>query len=169
MSATHDIVVVGGGLVGATFACAMAGSGRRIALVEAVPFEAPNQPSFDERTTAIGWGTRRLFEAWGLWSRMAAEAAAIRRLHVSQRGRFGAVRVDRDDYGVEALGYVVPNRVLGRVLLDRLAVLDDVELLAPMRFRDLECRPDAVSVTASDADDRRHRLRARLVVASSSA
>lgn len=159
-----DVLVIGGGLVGASFACAMAGSGRRIGLVEAVPFAAPDQPSFDERTTAIAWGSRRLFEGWGLWSALAGEAAPIRHLNVSQRGRFGTTRVHHDDYGVDALGYVIPNRVLGGALFERIETLDDVELLTPVWFEGLEHEDDAIAVTVRDGDDQQRTLRARLVV-----
>lgn len=164
-----DVLVIGGGLVGASFACAMAGSGRRIGLVEAVPFSAPDQPSFDERTTAMAWGSRRLFEAWDLWPAIAAEAAPIRHLNVSQKGRFGVARVRCEDYDVDALGYVVPNRVLGGALFERIEQLDDVELLTPVRFERLEHEGEAVAVTVRDEDDRERTLRTRLVVGSDGA
>lgn len=161
---SFDVVVVGGGLAGASFACSLTGSGLSVALVEAVPFGDPGQPSYDERTTALSWGTRGLFEGLGLWQGLAAEAAPIRRLHVSQRGHPGFVRVDCADYGVEALGYVLPNRVLGRVLSGRLATLDDVTLFAHARFESLAQDADGVEVTVRGADDRPRTLRARLLV-----
>lgn len=159
-----DILVVGGGLVGASFACAMAGSGQRIGLVEAVPFAAPEQPSFDERTTAIAWGSRRVFEDWDLWPALADEAASIRHLQVSQRGHFGTTRVACDDYGVDALGYVIPNRVLGRALSGRIEQLDNVEVLSPVWFEALENEADAVAVQVRDGDGHLKTLRAGLVV-----
>lgn len=161
---SFDVLVVGGGLAGASFACSLSGSGLSVGLVEAVPFGGADQPSYDERTTAIAWGTRRLFEGLGLWSGLAAEAAPIRHLHVSQRGRFGVVGVDCADYGVDALGYILPNRVLGRVLSGRLGELDDVTLFAPARFESLETGADGVEVFIRDEDDRQKTLRARLLV-----
>lgn len=164
MTSHFDVLVIGGGLAGASFACSLSGSGLSVALVEAVPFDTAGQPSYDERTTALAWGTRRLFEDLGLWRELAAEAAPIRRLHVSQRGRFGCVRVDCTDYGVEALGYVLPNRVLGRVLSARLERLDDVRVFAPARFESLQRERDGVAVTVRDDADRPLELRARLLV-----
>lgn len=159
-----DILVVGGGLVGASFACAMADGDQRIGLVEAVPFSAPDQPSFDERTTAIAWGSRQLFDDWGLWTSMADEAAPIRHLKVSQRGHFGTARVHHDDYNVDALGYVVPNRVLGRTLFGRIEQLDNVEVFSPAWFEGLDHEDDAVAVQVRDEADNLHTLRTRLVV-----
>lgn len=159
-----DVLVIGGGLVGASLGCALAGTGRRVGLVEAAPFSGAGQPSFDERTTAMAWGSRRLFEAWGLWAAIAPEAAPITRLHVSQRGHLGATRVAAADYGVEALGYVVPNRVLGRALLERLAALDDVTMLAPVRFESLRSSANSVEVRLRDEHDEPLAVTTRLLV-----
>lgn len=159
-----DVLIVGGGMVGASFACALADSGLAVGMVEAVPFAAPDQPSYDERTTALSWGTRRLFESLGLWTGLAAEAAPIRHLHVSERGRFGMTRVHHDDYGVEALGYVLPNRVLGRTLYRRLEALANVRIISPARFAGLTRDDDGVSVTIVDEHETERRLRTRLLV-----
>ena len=61
-----DLAIVGGGLVGASLAIALRPTGLRVALVEGVAPDASLQPSFDDRTTALGNGTRRTFEALGL-------------------------------------------------------------------------------------------------------
>jgi len=56
-----------------------------------------------------------MFEAMGLWDDLIAAATPIRRIHVSDRGRFGFSHIDAAQQGVDALGYVVINRVLGEV------------------------------------------------------
>ncbi|MDT0634176.1 FAD-dependent monooxygenase [Spectribacter hydrogenooxidans] len=152
MADDFDVLVIGGGLVGASFACAMAGSGRRIGLVEAALPATDPVPDQVERTTALAWGSRILFERWGLWPAIAGTAAPIRHLHVSQRGRFGVTRVDHADYGVDALGYVVPNHVLAGALYQRLADVDGVEVIAPARFQQLETGEHRVAVTLSEGD-----------------
>src|SRR5207248_2582098 len=89
-----DVAIIGGGLVGASLAAALAGTGVRLLLVESAPFGRSGQPSFDERTTALGNASRRIFESLGCWSALAREAAAIRVIHVSEAGRFGFARLD---------------------------------------------------------------------------
>ena len=143
---TVDIAIVGGGLVGASLACALAPlierHGLSVAVIEASPIldlaSAPWQPSFDARASAISLGTALHFTDMGVWPEMAEEAAAIRRIHVSERGHFGATRLDARELSVEALGHVVPNAWMGRVLHRRLTGLplawycpDRVETIEP--------------------------------------
>lgn len=163
-SQCFDVLIVGGGLVGASLACALDGSGLRVGMVEAVPFSAPDQPSYDERTLALSWGSRCPFDALGLWPAFADEATPIRRLHVSERGRFGVTRVSHADYGVDALGYVIPNRVLGRGLYARLDGVKNVELFSPARFVKLESGEDTTAVTIVDGADNKRLLQTRLLV-----
>jgi 2-octaprenyl-6-methoxyphenol hydroxylase len=132
-----DVAVCGGGLVGATLALALADLGLRVVLIEAHPFGTVGPPSFDDRTTALSNGSRRIFEALGVWPLLEREATAIRRIHVSDRGRFGFARLDAAEQGLGALGFVVVNRVMGAALWRRLEQ-SSVRILAPARVRGLQ-------------------------------
>ncbi len=129
-----DVAVCGGGLVGATLALALAEIGLDVVLIEAQPFGTFGQPSFDERTTALSNGSRRIFEALRVWPLLEREATAIRRIHVSDRGRFGFARLDAAEQGLPALGFVVVNRAMGAALWQRLEA-GSVRILAPARVR----------------------------------
>ena len=84
----HDVVIVGGGLVGGSLACALCSSGLRVAVIEAVANRAGGaHPSYDERVIALSLGSRRIFGGIGIWPEMAADAEPIRHVHVSDRGR----------------------------------------------------------------------------------
>jgi 2-octaprenyl-6-methoxyphenol hydroxylase len=140
-----DVAIIGGGMVGASLAVALAGSGVSTMLVEGVPHaaHAPGskaQPSFDDRTTALGNASRRIFQALGVWERLAPEAAAIRAIHISDAGHFGFARLSADEQGIEAFGYVVPNRAIGAALWGKLRDAGDVLLRAP-------ARPDQVQIS----------------------
>ena len=106
-----DVALCGGGLVGATLALALAELGLSVVLIEAHPFGTFGQPSFDDRTTALSNGSRRIFEALGVWPLLEREATAIRRIHVSDRGRFGFARLDAAEQGLGALGFVVMDEM----------------------------------------------------------
>src|SRR5258708_35416485 len=108
-------------MVGASLALALAGTALRVALVEAVPLEAASQPSFDDRTSALGNGSRRIFEALGVWPHLSAHAGEVREIRVSDAGRFGAARLCAAEQGLAALGYVVSNRHIGAALWQELA------------------------------------------------
>ncbi|SEL23845.1 2-octaprenyl-6-methoxyphenyl hydroxylase [Halomonas daqiaonensis] len=126
-----DIAIIGGGLVGASLGCALASlverAGLRVAVIEAAPLppmqNEPWQPSFDARASAIAGGSARHFASMGVWDSMAEMAAPIRTIHVSERGRLGVARLRAMELGVEALGHVIPNAWMGRVLHGRLSEL----------------------------------------------
>lgn len=159
----YDIAVVGGGLGGASLACALADTGLSIALIEAEPFDAEPSAAMQARTIALAWGTRALFEELDLWQGMAAHAAAIERLHVSQRGHFGAVRVAASEYDVAALGYVLPITAMMAAVRARLARLDRVEIIAPARFESLRYADDRIHLTLG-GDAAPQQLTTRLLV-----
>jgi 2-octaprenyl-6-methoxyphenol hydroxylase len=118
---SFDVAIVGGGMVGATLGVALAPLNLRVAIIEAVSHNAAAQPSFDERTTALSNGSRRILETLGVWSALSALATPIRKIHVSDQGRFGFARIDAAEQNLSALGYVVANRDLGNALWPRLS------------------------------------------------
>jgi len=93
-NANYDILFVGGGLVGATCAYALADTGLKIAIVEANPklFEA--KPSTQERAIALSQGSRLILEGMGLWKDIEPFATLISKIHVSNKGYFGVARLD---------------------------------------------------------------------------
>ena len=152
----YDIVIAGGGMIGASLALALSPLGLRIAVVEAVARGEALQPSFDDRSTALSRSTQRMFEAMGLWDEVLSTATPIRRIHVSDRGRFGFSHIDAAEQGVEALGYVVINRVLGEVLQSALVESATVDLLCPARVVDIEVHSTVASaVVERDGGDSR--------------
>ncbi|WP_248917932.1 2-octaprenyl-6-methoxyphenyl hydroxylase [Pseudomonas entomophila] len=115
-----NLAIIGGGLVGASLALTLQAAakarGWKILLIE--PF-APGdsfQPSYDARSSALSYGTRQIYEQLGLWQAISRRAEPILQIQVSDRGRFGATRLDASEEGVPALGYVVENAWLGQCL-----------------------------------------------------
>jgi 2-octaprenyl-6-methoxyphenol hydroxylase len=160
----YDVLIVGGGLVGASLACALRGSGLGIALIEANPLNTASQPSFDDRTVALSYGSRQILERIGLWAQLEARVEAIKTIHISDRGQFGVTRLRHDEEGVEALGYVAENRVLGEVLYAELENSDDIELFCPAEVSHLEAGNDRVEVQVQQGEQVVS-LRSRLLVA----
>ena len=165
----YDIVIAGGGMIGASLALAIAPLGLRVAVVEAVARGEAGQPSFDDRSTALSRSTQRMFEAMGLWDDVIAAATPIRRIHVSDRGRFGFSHIDAAQQGVAALGYVVINRVLGDVLQSALTKAATVDVICPARVVDIDTGGDLAVATVETADGEHQELSCQLLVAADGA
>jgi 2-octaprenyl-6-methoxyphenol hydroxylase len=161
----YDILIIGGGMVGASLGVALAPLPLRVGLIEAVEFESSAQPSYDDRTVALSYGSRRIFESLKVWQRLEASGATpIERIHISDRGHFGFARLDASEAGVAALGYVVENRVLGQALKPVLAETRNLTLICPATVEDVAFADSAASVTLR-RDGKLETLSARLVVA----
>ncbi|MBV8909585.1 MAG: FAD-dependent monooxygenase, partial [Gammaproteobacteria bacterium] len=163
-STSVDVAIVGGGMVGASLALALAGSGRSVLIVESVPFGGTAQPSFDERTTALGNASRRIFSSLGLWKSLAAEAAAITAIHVSDAGRFGFSRLSAAEQGIDAFGFVVPNRRIGAALWERLNSAPDIALRVPAHVAEVAVAADGVKLIVANESGSPEAVSARLVV-----
>jgi 2-octaprenyl-6-methoxyphenol hydroxylase len=159
-----DVAIVGGGMVGASLGVALAPLGLRVALIEAVPYNSATQPSFDERTTALSNGSRRILETLGVWQTISTLATPIRKIHVSDQGRFGFARIDATEQGIAAMGYVVPNRALGQALWPRLLDSAGLKVFSPADVAQIEPRQEAVTLTVRQGDAETC-IHAKLIVA----
>ena len=133
----HDVVVVGGGLVGASLAIALALAGIDVALVEATAAGA--LPAvFDERNLSFADATVNGLTALGVMRELRTSPAPIRRIHVSRSGDFGRVKLDAKTYGRDAFGQVVVARDFGQALEARLRASTGLARYRPARFIALE-------------------------------
>ncbi len=120
----YPIVIVGGGLVGATLAIALKQIHLEVLVIEAFAVKSQQQPSFDDRTVALSQASLQFLHKLGLYDLVSDWHQPIKKIHVSDQGHYGFARIDAQDYGFEALGSVVENWRLGQVLLSRLQQLD---------------------------------------------
>ncbi|PPE72339.1 2-octaprenyl-6-methoxyphenyl hydroxylase [Solimonas fluminis] len=158
-----DVVIIGGGLVGASLALALSGGRHRVALLEAaVP--PGGAPSWDERCIALNAASQAIFSALGAWGDLAPAAEPILSTHISERGRFGVARFTAAEAGLPALGYNIPVRHLGATLW-RLAQGTAAELLCPARLSGLRLQGEGAELEMEGGA----RLSARLVVAADGA
>ncbi|WEN16168.1 2-octaprenyl-6-methoxyphenyl hydroxylase [Rhodanobacter sp. AS-Z3] len=137
-SSKSTVLIVGGGLVGASLAIALDVAGIPATLVESAAPRTDAQPSYDERNLALAGATVNGLEAIGVWRHAAAGATPIRHVHVSRAGEFGSARITAGSQGVDALGWTLPARELGAALLRRLDECTQLTRLAPATLSALQ-------------------------------
>jgi 2-octaprenyl-6-methoxyphenol hydroxylase len=160
-----DVAIVGGGMVGASLALALAGTRLKVLLIEAVAAASDQQPSFDQRSTALGNGARQILTTLGVWDQIAPVAAPIREIHVSDAGHFGFARLSAAQHEVAAFGYTVNNHQLGAILWRALERYPQVQLRSPARVTAFSVGPEWAELRIDDGT----LVQARLVVAADGA
>jgi len=158
-----DVVIVGGGMVGASLACALASLPLKIAIIEAFPFKSNNQPSYDARSIALAYGSKRIFSSLGIWNNLEADATEIKQIHISNKGQFGVTRLNAKDESLDALGYVIENRLLGNALLKKIETHDNIELICPAKLSSLEVKSEFATVNI-EKDNKTIQLQSKLIV-----
>ncbi|WP_061707272.1 2-octaprenyl-6-methoxyphenyl hydroxylase [Pseudenterobacter timonensis] len=148
-----SIIIVGGGMTGATLALAIShltGGKLPVHLVEAVTPQSDVHPGFDARAIALAQGTCQQLARVGIWQAIADRATPIRTVHVSDRGHAGFVTLEAQDYRIDALGQVVELHDVGLRLFRLLQDAPGVTLHCPARVASFTRRDDSVSVTLDD-------------------
>ncbi len=159
----YDIIIVGGGMVGASLAVALIPLNIKVALVDAYEFGVAEQPSYDDRSIALSYGSSRIFSGIGLWADLEAKTTPIKKIHISDRGHFGAARLSAQKEKVPALGYLVESRVLGKQLYDVLGN-SNIERIIPASVIATEEIKDGLQVTLLKGKKEIH-LNTKLLVA----
>lgn len=162
-TARHDVLIVGGGLVGASLAIALDRLGLDVGLVEAAAADA--LPAvFDQRNLSFAEATVNALDALGVMQRLRAPTGAIERIHISRRGDFGRTLLSAREHGRREFGRVVVARDFGEALEARLAELQGLTRYRPARFiGTLESAHGPRQVRIADADGERV-VGARLLV-----
>ena len=169
VAASHDVLIVGGGLVGASLAIALDRLGLDTALLEAAPPGA--LPAvFDQRNLSLAEATVNALRALDVLPRLRTPTGPIARIHISRSGDFGRVLLDAADHGRGAFGQVVVARDFGDALESKLGDLPRLTRHRPARF--LGFAEDSVDgmrqARVADGDGERV-IAAKLVVAADGA
>ncbi|MFT4581341.1 MAG: 2-octaprenyl-6-methoxyphenol hydroxylase [Gammaproteobacteria bacterium] len=160
MQLDYDCVVIGAGLVGAAQALALRQLGLSVAVVDARRPFVPSALS-DARGLALAPSSRHLFDALKLWPTLSARVTRIRHIHVSDQGRFGATRLNADDVGIEALGYVCPADHLLATLES--AITADTKVYWETSLENVSRSPTAAKIRLRNAHGETE-ISARLVI-----
>ncbi|MEI5639336.1 MULTISPECIES: 2-octaprenyl-6-methoxyphenyl hydroxylase [unclassified Pseudoalteromonas] len=146
-----DVVVIGGGMAGASAAISIkkAAPEAQVAVVEAYAPKGKQHPSFDDRSIALAAQSVAFLQQQQLFNRDWQFAEPITQVHVSDRGHFGKTWIKPEDYGQQALGYVVEVNPYGAFLHQQLQS-HDITLFCPQQVSELQQHLEQVTLTLDD-------------------
>lgn len=153
MSHDYDVVIIGAGMVGASLACALAPSGLRVAIIESVTLSNKQQSSYDDRGITLSPSSKRILEHIGVWQQVQSTTTPIKKIHVSEQGRFGFTHLDASETGNPELGHVVVARSLGQALHKQMSEFDNVELICPAELKHFQRTDTGMSLEISNLDN----------------
>ncbi|MER2473533.1 2-octaprenyl-6-methoxyphenyl hydroxylase [Photorhabdus laumondii] len=158
-----NVIIVGGGMTGATLALAISSlsKGRiHVSLIEAAEPEQKH-PGFDARAIALAYGTCQRLQQIGVWSALEDYVIPITHVHVSDRGHAGFVNLYAKEYNIPALGNVIELYDAGQCLFGLLKNAPGVTLYCPSKVMAVERTLSSVTVILDSGE----RLQGELLVA----
>jgi len=150
MNEEYDVLIVGGGMVGATVACALGDSDLRVALIEqSMPEEFSPEQAHDLRVSALSIASQQILQTVGAWDAvLAARVCPFKRMRVWETA--GDTEFNSDTIDYDALGYIVENRVTQLALLHRAEAFSNVEFLCPATIKQINYVAGKASVELED-------------------
>lgn len=162
MSHKFDIIIVGGGLVGASLALALRAADLGVAIVEPEPpVTTGDGGALDSRVYAISPGSADFLSACGIWQTLPQERLA--RVEAMQVfGDDGSARLDFSAYdaGLRELAFIVENSLLQQSAWQHLRKSRHVQIFSPARCVAVRWNPDHAALALEDGTE----LSARLLV-----
>ena len=149
-----NVIIVGGGMAGATLALAISSLSQgklSVSLIEAALPEGKH-PGFDARAIALAYGTCQYLSSIDIWPAFADCVTPINHVHVSDRGHAGFVNIDARDYHIPELGNVIELHNAGERLFSLLRKAPGVSLYCPAKVENVHREQDSVTVTLDNGE-----------------
>lgn len=161
MTGDSDVIVLGGGMVGALTALAFARCDLQVTLIEKQAPAEFSTDTHDIRVSAISHASMQMFKAVGAWDEMQdTRVCPYKRMLVWDQSSTARTRFESSDIGYQQLGFIVENSLIQFSLWQQLRQLDNVCIRSPASITDLELRDDNAIVRLNNGEP----LHASLVV-----
>jgi 2-octaprenyl-6-methoxyphenol hydroxylase len=138
-----NVIIVGGGIVGATLAACLKNTGLRLAIVEAQPFEVVTQR---QRAYAMSPLSQRIFQDLGIWEAIAPRSGHYRQIQLSDENFTGVVQFSRQDLQRDFLGFSGQHRVILETLHASLADFENIHWFCPAQVTAIHYQGDRAVV-----------------------
>jgi ubiquinone biosynthesis UbiH/UbiF/VisC/COQ6 family hydroxylase len=146
-----DVVIVGAGLVGASFAAALADTDLRLGLIApAAPSAPPDDATWDARIYAVSPGAAQFLQACNAWPAASERIEPVRAMHIFGDARGSEITFDAYDAGLSELAFIAENRRLQYALWQRLTAQRNLQLFCPAHCTGFEWTSDGARVTLAD-------------------
>jgi len=157
----YDIVIVGGGMVGAALACAVARNGLRVAVIDSVEPQPFENSEYDLRVSSLTLGSKAIFETVGAWQDMIQQrVSCVDAMEIWDEGGSGSIRFDSADMAQPCLAYVIENRVILLALLNCMKTTHNIEYISPVMIENIVTNDQQALVKLDTGES----LQARLIV-----
>lgn len=140
------IVIVGGGLVGLSFALNMKRVDCKIQILENHLPDILSQNKTDSRPISLSYGSYRILKSLGVWDELENSACPILSVHVSEKGHFGFTEFTAREQNVLALGFVVPISHLQSALYKHAALQENILFTAIQSIKKITADADGAHI-----------------------
>lgn len=149
MNKNYDVIIVGGGMVGSTLACALANTNLQIAVIEKyIPDEVQKNDDYELRVSAINHSSQNVFKYLSVWEGIESRrCCAYEKMHVWDAQGDGEVTFDAADSGVKELGHIIENKVIQLALLERIQSHENIELISGQFVKDINYQANNSEIT----------------------
>jgi 2-octaprenylphenol hydroxylase len=151
----YDIIIIGGGMVGLTLACALGQQQFKVAVVEAYQPEDINlDDDYELRVSAISKSSQQVLQNVGAWPGMLERrACSYQHMHVWDATGDGSIHFDAADLGLDSIGHIIENKVIQFSLLEQCLKLPDVDWLCPQQIKEIKFSETEQTVILEDGGE----------------
>ena len=161
----YDIVIIGGGPAGLSFACSMIKSDLKVLLVEKAPLRSIANPKSDGREIALTHKSRKILNELGIWSLIDQnEVSPLKEAKVFDGNSPALLNFNTRKSSIDVLGYLVPNKIIRKALFERVSQAKNIEIINEVSVKDVIASAKSSKAYLSDGQE----IESRLVVAADS-
>lgn len=154
MTRYFDVMIVGGGMVGLTLACALGQQGFSVALIESnEPNDIKVDDDYDLRVSAINKSSQQVFENINVWQKILGRRGnAYQHMHVWDAQGDGEIHFDAAELGVDALGHIIENKVIQYSLYEQCKAIPTIEIFCPQKVSQIHYDEKISQVVLENGD-----------------